>query len=77
MIVADEVTEAPYVIDRDATVWKVVRDGGMATRADYGGITSIGIQRLDDTLGPLVPFHPKSFLAGLDSLALAGAECQP
>jgi hypothetical protein len=45
--------DGAYVVDRDCTVWLVVRDGGMATRAWYGGVVSIGITELERTLGPL------------------------
>ena len=45
--------EPAHVIDRHGFVWRVVRDGGMATRADYTGITSIGIEELRATRGPL------------------------
>lgn len=43
-----------HVIDRDGLIWRVVRDGGMATCADYSGITSIGIEALRMASGPLV-----------------------
>lgn len=48
-----EETLAEHVIDRDGLVWRVVRDGGMATRADYNGIVSIGIAVLEREHGPL------------------------
>ena len=42
-----------HVIDCDGLVWRLVRDGGMATRAHYSGIESIGIETLRATRGPL------------------------
>jgi hypothetical protein len=60
LIALREAASAPYVIDRDNVVWKVVRDGGMVTRADYNGIVSGGIQWLAETAGPLTPFDPSS-----------------
>lgn len=44
-----------HVIDKDGLVWRIVRDGGMATRADYNGITSIGINVLEREHGPTTP----------------------
>jgi hypothetical protein len=44
-----------HVVDRDGLVWRIVRDGGMATRADFTGITSIGIETLRSLHGPLHP----------------------
>jgi hypothetical protein len=52
---------APYVIDRDGVVWKIVRDGGMVTRADDTGITSAGIAWLEAQAGPLIPFDPVAY----------------
>jgi hypothetical protein len=49
-----EPLQPEHVIDRNGFVWRVVRDGGMATRADYTGQTSIGIEELRATHGPLV-----------------------
>lgn len=43
-----------HVIDRYGQVWRLVRDGGMATRADYAGIVSVGIDHLERFAGPLV-----------------------
>jgi hypothetical protein len=43
-----------HVIDRHGYVWRVVHDGGMATRAHYAGIISIGIAALEREHGPLV-----------------------
>lgn len=51
-----------YVLDSDNTIWLVVRDGGMATRADYTGIISIGLHRLQDEHGPLLFFTPVEHL---------------
>jgi hypothetical protein len=45
---------AQHVIDRHGLVWRLVRDGGMATRADDTGIISIGISTLTHQHGPLV-----------------------
>jgi hypothetical protein len=47
-----------HVIDRHGFVWRVVRDGGMATRADYTGQTSIGLWELQATRGPLIDLEP-------------------
>lgn len=58
-----EVEDPKYVIDRNHEVWKIVRDGGMATKADYVGVTSIGIEMLRRTRGPLLPFDPKHYVA--------------
>lgn len=58
-----EIYEAPYVVDREHVVWKIVRDGGMATKADYNGITSIGIEELQRTKGPLVVFDAARYVA--------------
>ncbi len=55
--------EADYAIDRDGAVWRVVRDGGIATRADYDGITSAGTTWLAAHRGPLVAFDPAAFRA--------------
>jgi len=54
---------APYLIDAGGEVWKVVRDGGMLTRADYSGITSVGIAWAFEHMGPFVPFDPERYLA--------------
>ena len=53
-------TEGTYVIDREGVVWMLVRDGAIATRADYSGAFSAGIQWLQQNLGPLLPFDPSS-----------------
>lgn len=63
--------EAEYAIDRDSIVWRVVRDGGMATRADYDGIISAGTTWLAKHRGPLVAFDPAAFRAA--ALAQDGA----
>ena len=52
-----------YVLDRDGLIWRVVRDGGLATRADYAGITSIGMQFLEAMHGPLIHFTPEDVRA--------------
>ena len=49
--------QGEYVVDRDGLVWRVVRDGGMATRADFTGIESIGIETLRSTKGPLTSLN--------------------
>jgi len=54
--VPDEITNAHHVVDIAGLVWTVVHDGGMVTRADYGGIKSAGIQWLWDNAGPLYAF---------------------
>jgi len=56
-----ELSESPYVIDRNGIVWVVVRDGGMVTRADYAGVTSAGIAWLESEAGPLLPFDPIAY----------------
>lgn len=43
-----------HVVDRYGYVWRVVRDGGMATRAHGTGIVTIGIKALEKESGPLV-----------------------
>jgi hypothetical protein len=45
---------AEHVVDRFGLVWRVVRDGGMATRAHQTGIVSIGIATLERESGPLI-----------------------
>lgn len=50
-----------YVVDRDGLVWRVVRDGGMVTRADFDGVTSAGIAWLESEAGPLLPFDPIAY----------------
>ena len=42
-----------HAIDRAGRVWLLVRDGGMATRATFTGIISIGIAALEAEAGPL------------------------
>jgi len=54
--VPGEITNARHVVDIAGLVWTVVHDGGMVTRADYGGIHSAGVQWLWDNFGPLYPF---------------------
>ena len=53
--------EPTYVVDRLGDVWRVVRDGGMVTRSDYGGIQSAGIEWLRAELGPLIAFDPITY----------------
>lgn len=53
--------EPTHVVDRLGDVWRVVRDGGMVTRADYGGIKSAGIEWLRAELGPLIAFDPITY----------------
>jgi hypothetical protein len=43
-----------HVLDRNGYIWRVVRDGGMATRAWDVGIISIGISALEREAGPLI-----------------------
>jgi hypothetical protein len=62
-----------HVIDRHGFVWRVVRDGGMATRADYTGQTSIGIEELRATRGPLIDFEARTTPPALDVKLLARA----
>lgn len=45
--------DGTYLVDRDGTVWLVVRDGGMVTRADYTGATSAGVNWLKENKGPV------------------------
>lgn len=55
-------TAAPeHVVDRHGNVWRVVRDGGMATRAEFDRIVSIGIVALDAEAGPLLPFDAMAY----------------
>lgn len=42
-----------HVRDRNGIIWRVVRDGGMATCADYNKIISAGIVWLETNYGPL------------------------
>lgn len=46
------------VSDRHGYIWRVVRDGGMATRAHYAGLVSIGIAALERESGPLIRVTP-------------------
>jgi hypothetical protein len=48
-----------HVIDQNGYVWRLVRDGGMATRAHYAGIISIGIATLEREAGPLRRLEPE------------------
>ena len=59
-----------HVIDRDGFVWRLVHDGGMATRAHYFGIVSIGINTLERESGPLVT------LAARDAAVAAQAKAE-
>lgn len=43
-----------HVLDQNGYIWRVVRDGGMATRAWDVGIISIGIRTLEREAGPLL-----------------------
>jgi hypothetical protein len=52
---------ATHVVDRFGEVWKIVRDGGMVTRADFDGIKSAGIDWLEREVGPLLPFDPMAY----------------
>lgn len=42
-----------YVRDRNGVIWRVVRDGGMVTTADFHGLFSAGIEWLRQNYGPL------------------------
>lgn len=42
-----------HVRDRNGVIWRVVRDGGMVTCADYAGPFSAGINWLRENYGPL------------------------
>ncbi len=44
-----------HVVDRHGAVWRVVRDGGMLTRADYAGVITIGVVAAESLVGPLTP----------------------
>jgi hypothetical protein len=48
-----------YVVDRHGHVWRVVRDGGMVTRADFGGIVSQGIASAEREHGPLLGVYAR------------------
>lgn len=52
---------ARFVIDRHGEVWRMVRDGGMVTRADHNGVVSAGIAWLENEAGPLLPFDPIAY----------------
>lgn len=58
-----------HVVDRHGYAWRLVRDDGMATRAHYSGIVSIGIAELDRQSGPLRPLEP--LLARLEAAEAA------
>jgi hypothetical protein len=47
-----------HVADRHGYIWRVVRDGGMATRAHYAGVVTIGMAALERETGPLVRVIP-------------------
>jgi hypothetical protein len=64
MAAREPLPEGTYVVDRNDIVWLIVRDGGMATRATATGIETAGIQWLENTAGPLVPFDPAAYRAG-------------
>lgn len=40
-------------MDANGHVWAVVRDGGMLTRSDYGGVESVGVKYAESAFGPL------------------------
>jgi hypothetical protein len=44
---------AEHRVDRYGLIWRLCRDGGMATRSDDIGIISIGIRVLEQLHGPL------------------------
>lgn len=57
---SERYAEVPeHVIDKNGDVWRVVRDGGMLTRAHWGGIVSIGIETARIELGPLDTLYRK------------------
>ena len=47
-----------HVRDREGVVWRVVRDGGMATCADATSVISVGIAELARVRGPLEELGP-------------------
>lgn len=47
-----------HVADRHGYIWRIVRDGGMATRAHETGLVSIGIAALERAGGPLTRVVP-------------------
>ena len=55
---ARRIGEPRHVTDRHGHVWRVVRDGGMLTRADDHGIITLGIAAAELQVGPLTPFPP-------------------
>jgi hypothetical protein len=63
-----------HVVDVNGFVWAVVRDGGMATRAHYAGITSCGIAWLESEAGPLLPFDPIAYRRELWAAEVRRAE---
>jgi hypothetical protein len=65
---------AAHVIDREGNVWRIVRDGGMATRAVFQGAISVGIAVLERDYGPLtnlatVPAADAEWRAAVEGLA--------
>jgi len=59
-----------HVVDRYGYVWRLVRDGGMATRAHYAGLVSIGIAALERESGPLTNLGDQAAaLARVEALA--------
>lgn len=44
-----------HVVDRHGYVWRVVRDGGMVTRADDTGLITMGVVAAEQQVGPLRP----------------------
>lgn len=47
-----------HVRDRNGVIWRVVRDGGMVTCADYTRIYCAGITWLESNYGPLEKIDP-------------------
>jgi hypothetical protein len=53
-----------HVLDRFGFVWRVVRDGGMLTRADYAGTKSVGIDVAERDYGPLLGVYARVRVPG-------------
>lgn len=54
--------DGTYLLDREGTIWIVVRDGGMVTRAEYAGAVSGGISWLEQAKGPLIVIDTEALL---------------
>lgn len=68
-----------YVRDSLGVIWRVVRDGGMATTADNANQYSAGIVWLEKNRGPLEKIEPplKQESEGLEKLILLEMDNPP